>query len=262
MFYWHPKVISYFFFPWFAFWWSKYSVLSSCIANHFTLYISYLGMNYSNIFGYLIVLVFILQFISGILLSSYYSPFYTIAFDSVFYLMIDVKYGWLIRWYHVIGASLFIFLLLLHFSRGAWLRLKVSYMEHSSVIWYSGWLLVGFSLIECFLGYILNWGQMSYWGVTVMMNILDSFCMVLLAYLNSIVFLPIGVIAEAIWCSIDIIINRIFVAHFVTGFLIGLFIILHLYILHGVSSSNPLFNTCSSLMIPFYPFFSKSLRRL
>jgi len=68
-------------------------IILMLLNNHFTFYLSYLGMNYSNVIGYLLIQVFILQFISGILLSCYYSPFYTIAFDSVFYIMIDVKYG-------------------------------------------------------------------------------------------------------------------------------------------------------------------------
>ena len=65
-------------------------------------------MNYSNVIGFLLFLVFILQFISGLLLSCYYSPFSTMAFDSVYYIMIDVNVGWLIRWLHCLGASLFL----------------------------------------------------------------------------------------------------------------------------------------------------------
>ena len=93
--------------------------------NHFTFYISYLGMNYSNVIGFLLFLVFILQFISGILLSCYYSPFSIMAFDSVYYIMIDVNVGWLIRWLHCLGASLFMLFILIHWIRGAWIRLKV-----------------------------------------------------------------------------------------------------------------------------------------
>ena len=130
-------------------------------------------MNYSNVIGYLLIQVFIFQFISGMLLSCYFSPFYTIASDSVYYIMIDVKYGWLIRWYHVLGASLFMFFITIHWIRGSWLRLKIidsGSINSSSLIWLSGWLLLGLSLIEGFLGYILNRGQMSYWGINVMIN--------------------------------------------------------------------------------------------
>jgi quinol-cytochrome oxidoreductase complex cytochrome b subunit len=220
--------------------------------NHFTFYISYLGMNYSNVIGFLLFLVFILQFISGLLLSCYYSPFSTMAFDSVYYIMIDVNVGWLIRWLHCLGASLFMLFILIHWIRGAWIRLKViDSMSFSlcfnfgwnvfslSLIWVSGGVILSCSMIEGFLGYILNWGQMSYWGITVMINLLS--------------ILPLFglMIAELIWCSCNVIINRIFVLHFSLGFLIGCFIFVHLFVLHSFSSSNPLLNSCSSLMIPF-----------
>lgn len=216
--------------------------------NHFTFYISYLGMNYSNVIGYLLIQVFILQFISGILLSCYYSPFYTIAFDSVFYIMIDVKYGWLIRWYHVLGASLFMLFITGHWIRGSWLRLKVIDSFYSLLIWFSGMLLWICSMIEGFLGYILNWGQMSYWGINVMINILSTFCMF------DIVSISL-VIALLIWCSCNVIINRIFVVHFSLGLLIGNVLFLHVFLLHSFSSCNALFNSCSSLIIPFFPLF-------
>ena len=161
--------------------------------NHFTFYISYLGMNYSNVIGFLLFLVFILQFISGLLLSCYYSPFSFSAFDSVYYIMIDVNVGWLIRWLHCLGASLFMLFILIHWIRGAWIRLKVidsfitigisgyncvcscRFVMNSPLflIWVSGWVILSCSMIEGFLGYILNWGQMSYWGITVMINLLS-----------------------------------------------------------------------------------------
>ncbi len=130
-------------------------------------------MNYSNVIGFLLFLVFILQFISGLLLSCYYSPFSIMAFDSVYYIMIDVNVGWLIRWLHCLGASLFMLFILIHWIRGAWIRLMVIDSGMLSLIWVSGWLILSCSMIEGFLGYILNWGQMSYWGITVMINLLS-----------------------------------------------------------------------------------------
>ena len=146
--------------------------------------------------------------------------------------------------------------ILIHWIRGAWIRLKViDSMSFSlcfnfgwnvfslSLIWVSGGVILSCSMIEGFLGYILNWGQMSYWGITVMINLLS--------------ILPLFglMIAELIWCSCNVIINRIFVLHFSLGFLIGCFIFVHLFVLHSFSSSNPLLNSCSSLMIPFFPLF-------
>jgi len=93
-------------------------------SHHFTFYSSYLGMNYSNVIGAILFLLFILQFLSGLLLSCYYIPFYTIAFDSVYYIMSDVNIGWLIRLVHVFFACLFMLFLFIHFLRGSWIRLN------------------------------------------------------------------------------------------------------------------------------------------
>ena len=216
----------------------EWNDIKNVFNKHFTFYSSFLGMNYSNVIGFLLFLVFLLQFMSGILLSCYYSAFYTIAFDSVYYIMIDVNFGWFIRWLHCLGASLFMFFIFLHWLRGYYLRFKVIDSLHWILV--SGWVIFGISLIEGFLGYILNWGQMSYWGITVMINILSIFG---------------DVIGELLWCSSNVIINRIFVFHFSLGWFIGCFIFVHIFVLHSFSSSNPLFNSCSSLIVPFFPLF-------
>ena len=93
------------------------------VNNHFTFYLSYLGMNYSNVIGYLIFIVFLLQFLSGCGLAFYHSPL--IAFSSVYYIMIDVNVGWIIRFFHVLGSSLFMVPPLFHLIRGTWIRLKM-----------------------------------------------------------------------------------------------------------------------------------------
>jgi len=223
-------------------------MLWSYFNNHVTFYLSYLGMNYSNVIGYLLIQIFILQFISGLLLSGYYSPFYTIAFDSVFYIMIDVKYGWLIRFYHVIGSSLFMFLITAHWIRGSWLRLKIFDLFYSLLIWLSGILLLIFSMIEGFLGYILNWGQMSYWGINVIINIISSF------WIFDIISLS-WIISLFLFASLYIIINHIFTIHFIIGVILSYLLLIHILLLHSFSSFNALFNSYSSLIIPFFPLF-------
>ena len=205
-------------------------------------------LNYSNVIGYLLIHIFILQFISGLLLSGYYSPFYTIAFDSVFYIMIDVKYGWLIRFYHVIGSSLFMFLITAHWIRGSWLRLKIFDLFYSLLIWLSGILLFIFSMIEGFLGYILNWGQMSYWGINVIINIISSF------WIFDIISLS-WIISLFLFASLYIIINHIFTIHFIIGVILSYLLLIHILLLHSFSSFNALFNSYSSLIIPFFPLF-------
>ena len=110
----------------------------------------------------------------------------------------------------------------------------------------SGYLLFIFSMIEGFLGYLLCWGQMSYWGITVMINI--------------VAVLPcIGIIiSELIWSAVWVILNRIFVYHFLIGIFISIVILIHIILLHNFSSSNPFINT-NSFVIAFYPFIFKDL---
>ena len=137
-----------------------------------------------------------------------------------------------------------------HWIRGVWIRLKV--IDSFSLIWVSGWLIFGCSLIEGFLGYILNFGQMSYWGITVMINIVSSlFSSFSFSFLYSI----FSLIAELIFCSCSVILNRIFVAHFSFAFVIGFLIFVHIFLLHSFCSTNPLLNSCSSLNLPFFPIF-------
>jgi len=212
-------------------------------------------MNYCNVIGFQIFIVFLLQFFSGLLLSSYYSSF--IAYNSVNYIMIDVNIGWIIRYFHVLGASLFLAMIKIHLIRGIWIRMlmieqieigsliNMNYIE-LNIIWLSGWFIFIILLIDCFLGYICSWGQMSYWGITVMINILTV-----------VPFIGIY-IGEYIWCSSLVIVNRIFVLHFIFGFIIVCIILVHINLLHSFSSSNPFINN-NSIIIPFYSLFFKDV---
>ena len=184
---------------------------------------------------------------SGILSSIYYNDFFTIAFDSIYYVIVNINTGWFIRFIHVIGASLFILMLLLHLIRSIWIKPKlVNTNCITFILIMSGYLLFIFSMIEGFLGYLLCWGQMSYWGITVMINI--------------VAVLPcIGIIiSELIWSAVWVILNRIFVYHFLIGIFISIVILIHIILLHNFSSSNPFINT-NSFVIAFYPFIFKDL---
>ena len=191
--------------------------------------------------------MFLLQLSSGILLSIYYNDFFTIAADSIIYIIINTNNGWFIRILHVIGASLFILLILLHFIRAIWIKLKIIHIKFITVLLIlSGYLLFILSMIEGLLGYLLCWGQMSYWGITVMINI--------------VAVLPCCgvVLGELIWSAAIVILNRIFVYHFFLGILIGNIILIHIILLHNFSSSNPFINN-NTLIISFYPFIFKDL---
>ena len=138
--------------------------------------------------------------------------------------------------------------ILIHWIRAVWIRLEmidyysISFYNRLSLIWVSGAIILLCSLISGFLGYILNWGQMSYWGITVIINLL------------SIIPLFGSYIGEYLLCSS--IVNRIYVFHFSLGFIIGCIILVHIALLHRFSSSNPLINN-NSILIPFYALFFK-----
>ena len=205
-------------------------------------------MNYNNVIGFLLFIIFVIQFVSGLLLSCYYSDYYNIAFDSIVYIMSDVNIGWFIRFLHVIGVSLFILFIFIHLIRGIWIKFKIIYLDSViNIIWVTGLLLLSLSLIEGFIGYILLWGQMSYWGITVILNVLS-----IIPYFGP-------VIISLIWCSSQIIVYRVFIFHFFIGILIGLLILLHIFIIHSFTNSNPLISSNSSIIIPFYPLIYKDL---
>ena len=214
---------------------------------HYSLYISFLTFSYINILGFLSFIVFLSQLSSGILSSIYYNDFFTIAADSIIYIIININNGWFIRIVHVIGASLFILLILLHLIRAILIKSWIIHIKFITfIIIITGYLLFILSMIEGFLGYLLCWGQMSYWGITVMINI--------------VAVLPCCgiIIAELIWSAAWVILNRIFIYHFLIGILIGLIILIHIILLHNFSSSNPSINN-NTLIISSYPFIFKDL---
>jgi quinol-cytochrome oxidoreductase complex cytochrome b subunit len=205
-------------------------------------------MNYNNVIGFLLFIIFVIQFISGLLLSCYYSDYYNIAFDSMIYIMTDVNIGWFIRLMHVLGVSLFILFIFMHLIRGIWIRFKIIYLDSAlNIIWVTGLLLLSLSLIEGFLGYILLWGQMSYWGITVILNVLS-----IIPYFGPLII-------SLIWCSSQIIVYRVFIFHFLIGMMIGILILLHIFIIHSFTNSNPVISSNSSIIIPFYPLIYKDL---
>lgn len=203
-------------------------------------------MNRSSLIGFLLFSSFIIQFTSGILLSFYYNDFYNIAFYSVSHIIMDVRIGWFMRVLHIIGASLFMFFLLFHAVRGYYRVVSIN--NGLSIISYSiGLIILFLSLITGFLGYILNWGQMSFWGMIVIISILNS--------------IPIigDYIAIIIWPSYVLGIARLFTIHFLIGFLLLFIILNHIILLHAYSSSNPLINNSCSILLPFYCYFFKDV---
>lgn len=117
-------------------------------------------------------MLYLLQVISGFLLSIHYNDFFQISFDTVIYIIIDVNNGFSFRLLHILGATLFMFSIMIHWIRNIWMKLKIIYIfSITELIIITGWIIFIFTMIEGFLGYLLCWGQMSHRGITVMINI-------------------------------------------------------------------------------------------
>ena len=216
--------------------WVNLIPISTLFNLHYSLYLTFVTFSYINILGFLSFIVFLSQLSSGILSSIYYNDFFTIASDPIITIIININNGWFIRILHVIGASLFILLILLHLIRAIWIKLKVIYIKFITfIIIITGYLLFIFTMIEGFLGHLLCRGQMSYWGITVMINI--------------VAVLPCCgiIIAELIWSAAWVILNRIFVYHFLIGTAIFRGLLNYLIIL--LLKILPLLSSCSIIFI-------------
>ena len=186
------------------------------------------NFNFWYFFGSLALLVLVLQIVTGIFLTMHYKPDTNLAFASVEYIMRDVEWGWLIRYLHSTGASAFFVVIYLHMFRGL---MYGSYKQPRELVWIFGMLIYLALMAEAFMGYLLPWGQMSYWGAQVIISLFGA----------------IPFIGEqlSLWLRGDFVIadatlNRFFAFHVIAVplVLIGL-IVAHIIALHEVGSNNP-----------------------
>ena len=195
-------------------------------------------------FGFLAGIFLTIQLITGLHLSFWYTPHIDYAFDSVINIMRNVKYGWFIRYLHSNGASFFFLVIYIHILRGLYYG---SYRKPRTMVWYSGVIIYFLMIGSAFLGYVLPWGQMSYWAATVITKLLT-----VIPYFGKI-------LVAWVWGGETInnaTLNRFFCLHYILPFGIAALVCYHINVLHKVGSSNPLgFNTGAKNTIPFYPYF-------
>ena len=204
------------------------------------------NLNYAWNLGSIAGIALILQIITGIILAMHYTPHATLAFDSVENIMRNVNYGWLIRYTHAVGASMFFLAVYLHILRGLYYG---SYKSPREILWWFGILLFISMMATAFMGYVLPWGQMSYWGATVITNL----------------FSAIPVVGESIvtwlWGGYSVdnpTLNRFFSLHYLLPFVILGLVILHVVTLHKSGSNNPtgVEPKTSKDTIPFHPYYT------
>lgn len=204
------------------------------------------NLSYMWNLGSIAGIALVVQIISGLFLAMHYVPNTAMAFDSVEHIMRDVRYGWLIRYIHAVGASMFFVTVYTHISRGLYYG---SYKAPREILWWIGIIIFLLMMATAFMGYVLPWGQMSFWGATVITNL----------------FSAIPVVGKAIvtwlWGGYSVdnpTLNRFFALHFLMPFLIVAVVMLHLMALNKSGSNNPSGVEIKSKkdIIPFHPYFT------
>jgi ubiquinol-cytochrome c reductase cytochrome b subunit len=225
-----------------SFRWQKAIVLS-VLGNHIIYYATPANLTYAWSFGSLAGVSLVIQIVSGVFLAMFYTPHVDLAFASVEFIMRDVNNGWLVRYIHSNGASMFFFVVYCHILRGLYYG---SYAKPRELLWISGVVLLLLMMATAFLGYVLPWGQMSFWGATV----ITSMFSVIPKFGQSIV--------EWLWGGFTVnnpTLNRFFAFHFFLPFVIAGVVLLHLVLLHKDGSSAPISDSTGVDKIPFYPYF-------
>ena len=197
-------------------------------------------------FGSLAGIVLVLMILTGIFLAMHYTPHTAFAFESVERIMRDVNYGWLMRYMHMNGASFFFIVVYIHIFRGLYYG---SYKAPRELLWMLGVVILLLMMATAFMGYVMPWGQMSFWGATVITNLFSAF----------------PVIGDSIvtwlWGGFSVdnpTLNRFFSLHYLLPFAIVGVVVLHLVALHRFGSGNPLGIDVKGPQdsIPFHPYYT------
>jgi ubiquinol-cytochrome c reductase cytochrome b subunit len=208
------------------------------------------NLNYLWTFGGILTFFLVVQLLTGIVLAMHYVPHETMAFDSVEHIMRDVNWGWLLRYMHANGGSMFFLAAYVHIARGMYYG---SYKSPREILWILGVLIFVVMMATAFMGYSLVWGQMSFWAVTVITNLFSS--------LDSIVDgLGTGIV-QWIWGGFAVggpTLNRLYSLHYLLPFVICGLVVLHIWALHIPGSNNPtgIDIKTKSDSIPFTPYYT------
>jgi ubiquinol-cytochrome c reductase cytochrome b subunit len=217
--------------------------LLSTINDHLIDYPTPSNLTYWWGFGSLVGICLVIQIATGVFLAMHYTPHVDLAFNSVEHIMRDVEGGWLLRYMHANGASMFFIVVYLHIFRGFYYG---SYASPRELVWCAGVVILLLMIITAFIGYVLPWGQMSFWGATVITSLASA----------------IPVVGDSIvtwlWGGFSVdnaTLNRFFSLHYLLPFIIAAMSIIHIAALHQYGSNNPLGTTSVLDKISFYPYF-------
>jgi ubiquinol-cytochrome c reductase cytochrome b subunit len=208
------------------------------------------NLNYLWTFGGILTFFLVVQLITGIVLAMHYVPHESMAFDSVEHIMRNVNWGWLLRYMHANGASMFFLAVYIHIARGMYYG---SYKAPREILWILGVLIFLAMMATAFMGYSLVWGQMSFWAVTVITNLFSS--------LDSIIPGMGTAIVQWIWGGFSVgnpTLNRLFSLHYLLPFVIVGLVALHIWALHVPGNNNPTGISIKTKAdaIPFHPYYT------
>ncbi len=224
---------------------------------HLAQYYAPKNFNFWYFMGSLAMLMLVNQILTGVWLAMSYKPDAGLAFASVEYIMRDVEWGWLIRYMHSTGASAFFIVIYLHMFRGL---MYGSYRKPRELLWVIGVIVYLAMMATAFMGYLLPWGQMSYWGAQVIVNLFSAV---------PVIGPDLGVWIRGDYVISDATLNRFFALHFLLPFVLAALVFIHIVALHKVGSNNPdgieikkgpkgnkWSDTAPADGIPFHPYYS------
>jgi ubiquinol-cytochrome c reductase cytochrome b subunit len=204
------------------------------------------NLNYFWTFGAILMAFLVIQLITGIVLAMHYTPHVDFAFESVEHIMRDVNYGWLLRYLHANGSSLFFLAVYIHIFRGLYYG---SYKAPREILWIVGVLILLLMMATAFMGYVLPWGQMSFWAATVITNLFSAIPLV-------------GTeVTQWLWGGYAVdnpTLNRFFALHYLLPFAIVGAVVLHVWALHTPGNNNPLGVDTKTKQdtLPFHPYYT------
>ncbi|MCU7920613.1 MAG: cytochrome b N-terminal domain-containing protein [Candidatus Thiodiazotropha sp. (ex Epidulcina cf. delphinae)] len=224
---------------------------------HLAEYYAPKNFNTWYLMGSLALLVLVIQILTGVWLAMSYKPDAELAFGSVEYIMRDVEWGWLIRYLHSTGSSAFFVLIYLHMFRGL---MYGSYRKPRELLWIIGVIIYLAMMATAFFGYLLPWGQMSFWGAQVIVNLFSAV---------PVIGPDLGVWVRGDYVISDATLNRFFALHFLLPFVLAALVFIHIIALHKVGSNNPdgveikkgpkgnrWSDSAPADGIPFHPYYS------
>ena len=208
-------------------WFESRLPLMGFVHSSFVAYPTPKNLNYWWTFGAILSFMLVAQIVTGVVLAMHYTPHTTMAFNSVEHIMRDVNWGWMLRYLHANGASMFFLAVYIHIARGLYYG---SYKAPREILWILGVIIFLLMMATAFMGYVLPWGQMSFWGATVITNL----------------FSAIPLVGDAIttwlWGGYSVdnpTLNRFFSLHYLLPFMIAAVVGLHVWALHVVGQNNP-----------------------